>query len=203
VLQRGAVYCSAVQCVAVCCSVLQCGAVYCSVVQCVRTADLDASRATASVCCSASQCVAVCCSVYRRVELDASTTACVAACCSVWQRVAARSSVLQYIAARCSVLCCVAVCCSVLQCIAECCSVYRRAELDASSASASFISITCSSHTRISYVKHVSTPNPKCVAVGGCDAECSNACCSGWVCCSTQMSHIKHECTRMNACCSG
>ena len=42
-----AVYCSVVQCDAVCYSVLQCGAVCCSVLQCV------------AVCCNVLQCVAV------------------------------------------------------------------------------------------------------------------------------------------------
>jgi len=47
------VWCSVVQCGAVCCSVVQCGAVCCSVVQCV------------AVCCSVVQCGAVWCSVVR------------------------------------------------------------------------------------------------------------------------------------------
>jgi len=56
------VFCSVLQCVAVCCSVLQCIAVCCSVLQCV------------AVCCSMSQCVAVRCSVLQ----------CIAVCCSVY-----------------------------------------------------------------------------------------------------------------------
>jgi len=54
---RARVYCSVLQCVAVCCSVLQCleirARVRCSVLQCV------------AVCCGVLQCVAVCCSVLR------------------------------------------------------------------------------------------------------------------------------------------
>jgi len=51
------VWCSVVQCGAVCCSVLQCGAVWCSVVQC------------GAVCCSVLQCVAACCSVLQCVAV--------------------------------------------------------------------------------------------------------------------------------------
>jgi len=47
------VWCSVVQCVAVCCSVMQCGAVCCSVLQCV------------AVCCCVVQCCAVSCSVMQ------------------------------------------------------------------------------------------------------------------------------------------
>jgi len=48
-----AVYCSELQCVALCGSVLQCVAVCYSVLQCV------------AVCCSVLQCVTVCCSVMH------------------------------------------------------------------------------------------------------------------------------------------
>jgi len=58
---RNSVYCSVLQCVAVCCSVLQCVAVCCSVLQCV------------AVCCSVLQCDAVYCSVLQ----------CVAVCCTI------------------------------------------------------------------------------------------------------------------------
>jgi len=66
-------YCSVMQCVAVCCSVLQCVAVCCSVLQCVlclphthlhvyHNALLHYHDA---VCCSVLQCVAVCCSMLH------------------------------------------------------------------------------------------------------------------------------------------
>jgi len=59
-------YCSVLQCVAVCCSVFQCVAVCCSVLQCVAVA----------VRCSVLQCVAACC-------MCCSVLPCVAVCCSV------------------------------------------------------------------------------------------------------------------------
>jgi len=57
VLQCGALCCSVVHCVAVWCTVLQCGAVCCSVVHCV------------AVWCTVVQCGAVCCSVVHCVAV--------------------------------------------------------------------------------------------------------------------------------------
>jgi len=62
------VYCSVLQCVAVCCSVLQCVAVRCSALQCV------------AVCGSALQCVAVRCSVLQCVAVCCDLVQCVAVC---------------------------------------------------------------------------------------------------------------------------
>jgi len=71
VLQCGAVCCSVVQCVAVWCSVLQCGAVCCNVMssRLARRCLANVSYEVRSVL----QCVAVCCNV------------CLAVCCSVLQ----------------------------------------------------------------------------------------------------------------------
>ena len=98
VLQRVAVCCSALQCVAGRCilhiyihlSIFHEVLIYICISCVVRLFVL--------------QCVAVCCSVLQ----------CAAVCCSVLQRVAVCCSVLQ----------CAAVCCSVLQCVAVCCSVF-------------------------------------------------------------------------------
>jgi len=83
VLQRGAAWCSVLQCVAAWCSVVQRGAAWCSVVQCgvLWRSVLQCLAAW----CSALQCVAVCCSVVQ----------CGAVCCSVVQCVAVYCSVLQ------------------------------------------------------------------------------------------------------------
>jgi len=86
-------YCSLLQCLAVCGSVLQCVAVCCcnvlqQYVALYRWRHHDDGGIVVL------QCVAVCCSVLQ----------CVAVCCSVWE----------YLAVCCSVLQCVAVCCSVL-----------------------------------------------------------------------------------------
>ena len=125
------VFCSVLQCAAVCGGVLQCVAVYCIVLQCV------------AMCCSVQQCVAVCCSVSHHFAIFCSALQCVALCCIVLQCVAdtyqsAKKSLKpsnpasgtdqmprdptpllsKCIAVCCSVLQCVAVCCSVLQCVA-------------------------------------------------------------------------------------
>ena len=96
------VYCSVLQCVAVCCCVSQCcrpicilSVGYCSMLQCV------------AVCCSVLQCVAVCCSVLQ----------CVAVCCSVLQCVAVLQCAAALFAFQVQD---VSVCCSVLQCVAQC-----------------------------------------------------------------------------------
>jgi len=121
------------------CSVLQCGAVCCNVLQCV-------------------QCVAVFCSVLRCVSVFSGVLQCYqgsfgailstllmhnSVCCSVWQRLAASYSVLQCVAVCCrftrgareAVLsalsrhhsaCCSVSSCSVLQCVAVCCNVLQR-----------------------------------------------------------------------------
>ena len=91
-----AVWCSVLQCVAMCCSVLQCAAVCCSVLQCV---------------------IVYCSAAFGCFFLACRTLQCVAVCCSMLQYVAVCCSMLQCVVARCSVLQCVAVCCSVLQCI--------------------------------------------------------------------------------------
>jgi len=54
-----AVYCSVLQCVAVCCSVLQCAAMCCNV------PDHISLECRVTLCCSVLQCVAVCCSVLQ------------------------------------------------------------------------------------------------------------------------------------------
>jgi len=83
------------QCAAACCSVLQRVAVRCSVLRCVAVWLLTwffdmtdreaASTTTMALCCITLQHIAVCCSVLQ----------CVAVCCSVLQCVAAYGSVLQ------------------------------------------------------------------------------------------------------------
>jgi len=77
------------QCAAVRCSVLQRGAVCCRVLQCVagngRTWHKLAQERPLAVCCSVLQCVAVPCSVLQ----------CVAACCSVLQSIGLQFSVMQ------------------------------------------------------------------------------------------------------------
>jgi len=64
------VWCSMLQCVAVCCSVLQCVAWCCNALQYQDIEDLVA-RLTQCVaaCCSVLQCVAVCCSVLQCVAV--------------------------------------------------------------------------------------------------------------------------------------
>jgi len=78
------VYCSVLQCVAVCCSVLQCAAVCCSVLQCV------------AVYCSVLQCAAVCCSVLQCAAVYCSVFQCIVACYSVllliWSRRRAKTA---------------------------------------------------------------------------------------------------------------
>jgi len=115
-----AVYCSVLQCNAVCGSVLQCVAVCCSVLHYI------------AVLCSALKCVATCCSVLQCVAVSCSVLHCNAACCSVLQCFAESFSVLQRVAValQCvaeygSVLQCVAAWCSVLQCAAVCCSMMQ------------------------------------------------------------------------------
>jgi len=140
------VYCSVLQCVAVCWSVLQCVAV-CALVRCslVHGKRLLYTHEwviphTCAVCCNVLQCVAVCCVVccslirgkmnYLPPRMSLPTHM-----CGVLQCAAVRCSVLR------SVLQCdaskkwliyphewviphtCAVCCSVLQCVAVCCVV--------------------------------------------------------------------------------
>jgi len=107
-----AVYCSVVQCSAMCCSVVQCSAVWCCVVHCI--ACVGPLAATPMVCCSVLQCVAVCFSVSQCVELCCIFGIHGASCCGI-------CSVLQCVAVCCSV------CCSVLQCAAVHCSVLQCA----------------------------------------------------------------------------
>jgi len=80
------VFCSALQCVAVCCGVFHCVAtVCCSKLQCVAVCDFLRIPPHSIVCCSVLQCVAVCCSVLQYF----------AVCCGVLQgAVAAFRSVL-------------------------------------------------------------------------------------------------------------
>ena len=78
-VQRGALCCSVLQCVAVCCSVLQCVAVCCSVLQCV------------AVCRSVSQCV-------EFVGISSASNTGGAVCC----KVKVCCSMLQYVAVRCN-----------------------------------------------------------------------------------------------------
>ena len=124
-------FCSVLQCVAVCCSVLQCVAVC----QVAMPEVLQWQYVVA--CCSVLRCVAVCGSV-RVSSRDARSVA-VAVCCNVLQCVAVCRSAqclpaatpsnprpirdAQNVAVCYSMLRCVAVCCSVLQCGAVCCSV--------------------------------------------------------------------------------
>jgi len=72
VVQRGAVCCSVLQCVAVCAvvcySVLQCGAVCCNIVRFYVDFQHCYCECVAE-CCSALQCVAVCCSVLQCVAV--------------------------------------------------------------------------------------------------------------------------------------
>ena len=60
-----------------CCSVLQRVAVYCSVLQCVAVSKYDVNRSLSTqicdvMCCSMLQCVAVCCSVLQCVAVRCS-----------------------------------------------------------------------------------------------------------------------------------
>jgi len=76
-MQRDAVCCSVLQCVAVCCSTcknvplhqMQCVAVCCSVLQCLAVPAITCH----SIKCSVLQCVAVCCSVLQCVAVPAIT----------------------------------------------------------------------------------------------------------------------------------
>jgi len=84
VLERVAVCCSLVQCVAVvavCCSVLQCVAVCCSVLETSCQISSFLSWSVCSMCCS------VCCSVLRRVRgvMPNVELTCIGVCCSVMQ----------------------------------------------------------------------------------------------------------------------
>ena len=113
------------------CSVLQRVAVCCSVLECMAVGNLSSETAVEHVyllhipkcvvaCCSAMYCVAVRCSVLQYV----------AVCCSLLMRVswAARrlSRMLPFAFSQvyCSVLQCNVLCCSVLQCVVVCCSVW-------------------------------------------------------------------------------
>jgi len=116
VLQYGAVWCSVLQCVAVCYSVVPHVAVH------IFIALVCSWRNCVSDCCVL-QCAAVCCSV--------------AVFCSMWQCVAVCCSVLQCVAVCCSAylhrfslfleeLCqCDTVCCSELRCAVVCSSVLQ------------------------------------------------------------------------------
>ena len=116
-------WCSVLQCVAVCCSVWQCVATCCSVLQCVAVCyrvlhvevlnpEVKGREAILEVCCSVLQCVAVCC--MSKVPISTSRAVrlfswCVAVCCSV----------LQCVAVCCSML---PLCCCVSQCVVVCSS---------------------------------------------------------------------------------
>ena len=99
--------------------VLQRDAVCCSVVQCVAVRTNTGCSQFSPPFSGMMHFVAVCCCVLLRVAVCCSCCSvlqCLAVCCSVLQCVAVSCSV-------CSVLLRVAVCCSVLQCLAVCCSV--------------------------------------------------------------------------------
>jgi len=94
------VYCSVLQCVAVCCSVLhqsrlsvscvlQCVAVCCSVLQCVASISF-VSFLCIAVCCSVLQCVAVCCINLVCQSLDKRDW------CNTLQHTATHCNTLQY-----------------------------------------------------------------------------------------------------------
>ena len=94
---------------------------YCSVVQCVAVCRtwmssfaLSDSPIVAVYCC-----VVVCCSVLK----------CVVACCQKLHCVAVCCSVLLCVAMCCTVLHCVALCCTVLQCVTECCMWFSSSSL--------------------------------------------------------------------------
>jgi len=91
------VWCSVLQCVAVCRCVLQAVAVWCSALQRVANVHMRELQHSDMLCVKSSvlQCVAVCCSVFRCVAVCRSVLQCVAVCCSVLQRVAACCSVYQ------------------------------------------------------------------------------------------------------------
>jgi len=98
---------------------LQCGAVWCGALQCVSVLqNLFCLSSRVSICfINLFLCVVVCWNVVQCVVACCSTCICLpsflfslsaAVCCSI----------LQYVAVCCSVLQCVAMCCSVLQCFA-------------------------------------------------------------------------------------
>jgi len=95
------VFCSVLQCVAMCCSVLLCAAVICTVLQYrINIAFITWNSNLVPLI------EGLCCSIPYRIEIsDYSVLRCVAVCCSM----------LQCVAGCCRVLQCVAVCCSVLQ----------------------------------------------------------------------------------------
>jgi len=99
--------------VAMCCSVLQCVAVCCSKKIVAAQRKLSRYMYSCNQCAQISmlQCAALRCSVLQCAAVYSSVLQCVAECCSVLQCVAL------------SVLQCAAVCCNVLQYIALCCSV--------------------------------------------------------------------------------
>ena len=115
-MQCDVVWCSVMQCVAVCCRV--CVAVRCIVLQ--RLASCYSMLQCVAV---RLQCVAVCCSVVQFVAVWCSASCtmqhtaprCNTVCCIVLQRGAVRCIVMQCVAVRSSVLQRIAVCCSVLQ----------------------------------------------------------------------------------------
>jgi len=61
----GAVYCSVLQCAAMCCRALQCAAMCCSTLQCATVLQREVHFGKDWVCHSVLQCVAVCCSVLQ------------------------------------------------------------------------------------------------------------------------------------------
>jgi len=132
VLQRVAVYCSVLQCLAD-----KCIHILCVFRETVDPAVVEKTKhfymfLCVAVCCSLFECIAV----SRRYKYTHSIFWCktvdpavveMANHFCMLQRVAACCSVLQRVAACCSVLQCVAVCCSVLrvlQCAALCCNVW-------------------------------------------------------------------------------
>jgi len=93
------VWCSVVQCVAVCCSVLQCVAVWCSVLQCVCTSRRTCHDSFICDICDRSVFlpVGVCCSVVQCVAVWYSVLQCVAVWCSVFLPIGAPAMTHPYV----------------------------------------------------------------------------------------------------------
>jgi len=106
VVQGVAVYCSVLQCVAVCCSGYR------------ATTSSSIYYMCGAMCCIVLQCVAVCCSGYRATTSSSICYMCGAVCCNVLQCVAVAIELLHLALYSTCVVQCVAVCCSVLQCVA-------------------------------------------------------------------------------------
>ena len=124
-LQRVAVYCSMLQCVAVCCivfSVLQRVAVCCDMLQCVAEC-CSALQVVQNTCCLNAVCCVIC--IYTsilhdsHIHRDLLTRTPATRMSEV--SIAVQCSMMYCVAVRCNVLQCAAVCCSVLQCVTECC----------------------------------------------------------------------------------